>query len=90
MNIMTTFFTLYLTGITVTTLIILFKLFSGNIYNRFVGILVLTTNVLLILVLIGFIDNRADMYVDIALTYALLGFLSSIVLAKFIGGKRGN
>ena len=50
----------------------------------------LTNNVLVILILIGFIDGRTDMYVDIAITYALLGFISSIILAKFIGGKRGN
>ena len=68
----------------------LIKLFRGNLYNRFVGILVLTNNVLVILILIGFIDGRTDMYVDIAITYALLGFISSIILAKFIGGKRGN
>jgi len=84
------FFVIYLIGIVILTLLMLFKLFAGNLYNRFVGILVLTTNVLLILILIGFIDNRADMYVDIAITYSLLGFISSIILAKFIGGKGGN
>lgn len=84
------FFVIYLIGILILTLLMLFKLFAGNLYNRFVGILVLTTNVLLILILIGFIDNRADMYVDIAITYSLLGFISSIILAKFIGGKGGN
>lgn len=90
MDMMHNFFVIYLIGIIILTLLMLFKLFAGNLYNRFVGILVLTTNVLLILILVGFIDNRADMYVDIAITYSLLGFISSIILAKFIGGKGGN
>lgn len=90
MDMIHNFFVIYLIGIIILTLLMLFKLFAGNLYNRFVGILVLTTNVLLILILIGFIDNRADMYVDIAITYSLLGFISSIILAKFIGGKGGN
>jgi len=90
MDYMRIFFIAFLVGIIILTLLMLIKLFRGNLYNRFVGILVLTNNVLVILILIGFIDGRTDMYVDIAITYALLGFISSIILAKFIGGKRGN
>ena len=30
----------------------------------------------------------ADMYVDIAISYAILGFIGSLIVAKFIGGKR--
>lgn len=68
----------------------LFRLFRGDVYNRFVGILVMTTNVILILVLIGFIDGRRDMYVDIAISYAMLGFISSIIVAKFLGTRGGK
>ena len=47
------------------------------------------TNVILILVLIGFVDGRKDMYVDIAISYAILGFISSVIVAKFLGST-GN
>lgn len=87
---MTVFFTIYLIGIIFLTLLMLFRLFRGDIYNRFVGILVMTTNVILILVLIGFIDGRRDMYVDIAISYAMLGFISSIIVAKFLGTRGGK
>lgn len=90
MDFMHNFFLIYLICITILTIFMVFKLFRGNIYNRFVAVLVLSTKVLLILVLVGFIDNRTDMYVDIAITYGLIGFVSSIILAKFIGGKREN
>ena len=50
----------------------------------------MTTNVILILVLIGFIDGRRDMYVDIAISYATLGFISSIIVAKFLGTRGGK
>ena len=36
----------------------------------------------------GYIDKRPDMYVDIAISYAILGFIGSLIVAKFIGGKR--
>lgn len=85
------FFTCYLIGIIILTLIMLFRLFKGpGLYNRFVGILVMCTNVILILILIGFVDGRRDMYADIAISYAMLGFVSSIIVAKFLGGKGGD
>ena len=41
-----------------------------------------------LIVVFGFIDKRPDMYVDIAISYALLGFLGSLIVAKFIGGNK--
>ncbi|MCI8608998.1 MAG: pH regulation protein F [Firmicutes bacterium] len=69
--------------VTLAALVILFR--RGGVYGRFVGILVMCTNVILILVLIGFIDGRRDMYVDISISYAILGFISSVIVAKFLG-----
>lgn len=87
---MQTFFMYYLIGIIFLTLIMLIRLFRNGLYNRFIGILVMCTNVILILVLIGFIDGRRDMYADIAISYAVLGFVTSVIVAKILGGKGGN
>lgn len=85
---MQTFFICYLIGIIILTLLMLIPLFKEkSVYNRFIGILVMCTNVILILVLIGFVDGRRDMYVDIAISYAVLGFISSVIVAKFLGSK---
>ena len=40
------------------------------------------------LVLFGYLDGRPDMYVDIAISYAILGFISSVIIAKYLGGKK--
>jgi multicomponent Na+:H+ antiporter subunit F len=70
------------------TLAMLARLFiDEGLYNRFIGILVMCTNVILILVLIGFVDGRTDMYVDIAISYAVLGFITSVIVAKILGGR---
>lgn len=92
---MKTFFVAYLIGLLLLTLIMLILLFKeSGVYNRFIGILVMCTNVIVILVIIGFIDGRRDMYVDIAISYAVLGFVSSVIIAKFLGDggnkKNGN
>lgn len=85
---MDTFFVCYLIGIIFLTLLMLARLFiNAGVYNRFIGILVMSTNVILILVLIGFVDGRRDMYVDIAISYAVLGFITSVIVAKILGGR---
>lgn len=85
---MDTFFVYYLIVIVFLTLIMLARLFiNAGLYNRFIGILVMSTNVILILVLIGFVDGRRDMYVDIAISYAVLGFITSVIVAKILGSR---
>lgn len=79
---------IYLIILIFLTLLMLFKLFRGTgVYDRFVGILVMSTNVILILILIGYVDGRRDMYVDISVSYAILGFISSVIIAKFMGSQ---
>lgn len=85
------FFLCFLIGIIILTLLMLYQLFRGSgIFDRFIGILVMATNVILILIVIGFVDGRRDMYVDVAISYGILGFISSVILAKFIGQRGGK
>ena len=85
---MDTFFVFYLVAMILLTLAMLARLFiDDGLYHRFIGILVMCTNVILILVLIGFVDGRTDMYVDIAISYAVLGFITSVIVAKILGGR---
>ena len=55
-------------------------------YNHFAAVMAISTNVTAFLMLIGFVDGRHDMYVDIALSFAVLGFVSSVIVAKFMSG----
>ena len=88
---METFFLCIMIGIIALTFLMLIFLFKGNsVYDKLIGILVMSTKVILILILIGFVDGRRDMYVDIAISYGILGFLSSVILAKFLGQGGGR
>lgn len=88
---METFFLCILIGVIILTLLMLVFLFMGNtVYDKLIGILVMSTKVILILILIGFVDGRRDMYVDIAISYGILGFISSVILAKFLGQRGGR
>lgn len=84
---MDTFFVFYLVASIAYTAMLARLFIDEGLYNRFIGILVMCTNVILILVLIGFVDGRTDMYVDIAISYAVLGFITSVIVAKILGGR---
>lgn len=61
--------------------------FGPGVFNRLVGTSVIGTKTLIILLLIGFIYKRVDMFVDISLVYALLNFIVTIAAAKYFQRK---
>lgn len=64
------------------------RVFQGpTVYDRMNGLGVIGADTILLLVLFGYIDGRPDMYVDIAISYAILGFVGSVIIAKYLGGK---
>ena len=64
------------------------RVFQGpTIYDRMNGLGVIGADTILMLVLFGYLDERPDMYIDIALSYAMLGFIGSVIVAKYLGGK---
>ena len=65
------------------------RVFQGpTVYDRLNGLGVIGADTILMLVLFGYLDGRPDMYVDIAMSYAILGFISSVIIAKYLGGKK--
>ena len=71
---MTIFYTAILLAITGVVLLMLFFMIRKNgVYDKLNAML---------------IDGRIDMYIDIALSYSILGFVTTVILAKFIGGRR--
>ncbi len=61
--------------------------FGPGVFNRLIGASVIGTKTLIILVLIGFIYRRIDMFVDISLVYALLNFIVTLAAAKYFQRK---
>jgi multicomponent Na+:H+ antiporter subunit F len=55
--------------------------------NRIVAVNVIGTKIVAILVLMGFLYNRIDMFVDISLVYALLNFVGTVTAAKYLERK---
>ena len=85
----------FLLGITIfialLTAMALYRVAVGKtIFDRIIAAGLVGTNGFIILILIGFLFERINMFIDIAIAYALLNFVIVIVLGKYFdqGGER--
>ena len=82
---MTSFFLVVGIGMCVLVLLCLYRAVYGpTILNRAAGISAIGTKTLILLLLMGVIYQRIDMFIDISMVYALLNFIGCVVLAKFL------
>jgi len=62
----------------------LYRVMKGpTVFDRLLGVGAIGTKTLVIICLIGFIYGRAEMFLDIALVYAVLNFVSVIAIAEY-------
>ncbi len=52
--------------------------------DRLIAVNLIGTKTTVLLLVIGFLFGRLDMFIDLALTYALLNFLGSIAAARLL------
>lgn len=82
---MTNFFLIIGVGMCVLVLACLYRVTYGpNVLNRAAGISAIGTKTLIILLLMGTIYDRIEMFIDISMVYALLNFIGTLVLAKYL------
>lgn len=54
-----------------------------TVFDRLLGLNAFGTTTTLVLLLLGCLYDRVDMFVDISLGYALLGFVGSLAAARY-------
>ena len=66
-------------------LIYLFRVVRGpSVFDRVLGLNGISTKAIVLLVVIGTVYERVDMFVDISTGYALLNLVSALAVAKFL------
>jgi multicomponent Na+:H+ antiporter subunit F len=86
-----TFFLALAVFITLLFAASLYRVLRGpTVFDRTIGAGLIGTNAILVLVLIGFLYERVDMFVDLALAYGMLNFIGIVALAKYFERKEGN
>ena len=75
--------------VAVLMVVTLYRVVVGpTVFDRLLAAGLIGTNGILLLVIIGFIYKRVDMFIDLALVYALLNFVGTIAAGKYLERKR--
>jgi multicomponent Na+:H+ antiporter subunit F len=74
-------------------LLMLVSLYRGvmgpTVLDRLVGVNAIGSKTSTLLILIGLIYQRVDMFVDIALAYAMLNFIAVLAAARYFQKRKG-
>jgi len=74
-------------------LFMLVSLYRGvmgpTVLDRLVGVNAIGSKTSTLLILIGLIYQRVDMFVDIALAYAMLNFITVLAAARYFQKRKG-
>ncbi len=85
----------FLLGIAValalTMVLSLYRVLRGpTLFDRLAGLGLIGTKTVVLVLVLGFLSGREDVFVDIALAYSLIGFVGSLTLAKYFERKEGD
>ncbi len=63
--------------------------FGPTVLDRIIGVNAIGSKTTTLLILIGLIYDRVDMFVDIALAYATLNFIAVLAASRYFQKKKG-
>ncbi|RLA81857.1 MAG: pH regulation protein F [Deltaproteobacteria bacterium] len=58
-----------------------------TVFDRLLGVNVVGTKTVILLLLIGIIYGRLELFVDISLVYAILNFVGILAFSKYVESK---
>ncbi len=86
---MTSFWMFPLAALMIILIAMLVLMFRKKVLlDKLNYVFAMNTVIVLLILVVGFEGGREDMFIDIALSYSILGFVTSVILAKYIGGRR--
>ena len=72
-------------GLCILVFFVLYRVVYGpGVFNRIAALSAIGTKTLIILLIIGFLYNRVEMFIDISLVYALLNLIGTLAAAKYL------
>lgn len=82
---MTNFFLVVLMVLSLLILVYLYRVIQGpTVFDRVLGLNGISTKAIILVVVIGTVYERVDMFVDISTGYALLNLVGAFAIAKFL------
>lgn len=85
---MTTFFLFVLAVLVVLIGAYLFRVLQGpTIFDRVLGLNGISTKAIILLIVMGIVYERVEMFIDISTGYALLNLVGALAVAKYLEQK---
>jgi multicomponent Na+:H+ antiporter subunit F len=63
-------------------------IFGPTVLDRMIGANAIGSKTVVLLILIGFLYERVDMFVDIALAYAMLNFITVLAASRYFQKRK--
>ncbi len=74
--------------LSILILVYMFRVFRGpTVYDRILGLNGISTKAIILLTILGTLNARLEMFVDIALGYAVLNIVGGLSVAKYLEHK---
>lgn len=78
-------------GLTIVIIIPFYRVVKGpTVFDRLLGAGAIGTKTLVLILLLGYLFNRLEMFVDIAMAYAILNFISTLIIAKYFSTEKAK
>ena len=85
--------TVFLTAALIITLAMALSLYRSiigpTVLDRLIGVNAVGSKTVVLLVLIGLLYHRVDLFVDIALAYAMLNFIAVLAASRYFQKQKG-
>lgn len=82
---MSSFFLFVLITLVALMVVYLYRVIRGpSVFDRVLGLNGISTKAIVLLVVIGTVFERVEMFVDISTGYALLNLVGALAIAKFL------
>lgn len=75
--------------LTIVLAVPLYRVLKGpTVFDRLLATNAIATKTIVLICLIGFLFDRIDMFIDITLAYAILGFIGSLIISKYVTSQK--
>jgi len=77
--------------LTILILVYMYRVFQGpTVYDRILGLNGISTKAIILLTILGSLYGRLEMFVDIALGYAMLNIIGGLAVGKYLEQKENR
>ncbi|MCC5940968.1 MAG: pH regulation protein F [Balneolaceae bacterium] len=86
---MNSFFLYSAVVLTIIIAVPLVRVLTGpTLYDRLLATNAIATKTIVLIALIGFLFDSIENFIDITLAYAILGFIGSLIIAKYVSSPK--